>query len=97
YFKLTKLHTGEYLAERVTQLLKDYGLTLLVLGMTLDNASNNNALLKSFLISFHPQPLLLCCTRSTALDTFSICVSRCSSLCLMLPKRPRRPRPHSVM
>ncbi|KAE9398762.1 hypothetical protein BT96DRAFT_737451, partial [Gymnopus androsaceus JB14] len=46
YFRLMKLHTGEYLAERVPQSLKDYGLTLLVLGMTLDNASNNDALLK---------------------------------------------------
>ncbi|KAE9395054.1 hypothetical protein BT96DRAFT_767500, partial [Gymnopus androsaceus JB14] len=39
-------HTGEYLAEKVAECLKDYGLATTILSMAMDNASNNNTLLR---------------------------------------------------
>ncbi|KAE9397093.1 hypothetical protein BT96DRAFT_761073, partial [Gymnopus androsaceus JB14] len=44
--RLTKSHTGEYLAEKVAESLKEYGLDTSILSMTMDNASNNDALLR---------------------------------------------------
>lgn len=44
--RLTKSHTGEYLAEKVTESLKEYGLDTSILSMTMDNASNNDTLLR---------------------------------------------------
>jgi len=45
-FRLTKSHTGEYLAEKVAESLKEYGLDLSILSITMDNASNNDGLLR---------------------------------------------------
>jgi hypothetical protein len=45
FCRLTKSHTGAYLAEKVAEILKEYGLVDLILGMALDNASNNDKML----------------------------------------------------
>jgi hypothetical protein len=39
-----KAHTGVYLAGRVLECLRTYGIQKRILGITLDNASNNNTL-----------------------------------------------------
>lgn len=43
---MTKAHSGEYLARRNAECLVEYNLVDSVLSMTLDNASNNNTMLK---------------------------------------------------
>lgn len=43
---MTKAHTGEYLARRNAECLEEYNLVNSILSMTLDNASNNDAMLK---------------------------------------------------
>lgn len=43
---LTQSHTGVYLAEKVAECLKDFGLATRILGTVMDNASNNDAMLK---------------------------------------------------
>lgn len=50
--RLTKAHTGEYLAEKTATCQTEYGLTNSVLSMALDNASNNTTMLQEL-------PLLL--------------------------------------
>lgn len=45
-YRLTKSHTGEYLAQKVSEILKEYGLVDTMLGMAMDNASNNDSMLK---------------------------------------------------
>ena len=41
----TKAHTGVYLAGHITECLHAYGVQKRILGITLDNASNNNTLI----------------------------------------------------
>ncbi|KAF6763425.1 hypothetical protein DFP72DRAFT_781155, partial [Ephemerocybe angulata] len=42
--RLTKAHTGEYLASKVADLLRHWGIDNKLLGFTSDNASNNDTL-----------------------------------------------------
>jgi hypothetical protein len=42
--RANKAHTGIYLAGRITESLIGYGIQKRILGITLDNASNNNTL-----------------------------------------------------
>lgn len=44
-FRLTKAHTGEYLAEMTADCHIEYGLTTSVLSIALDNATNNDKML----------------------------------------------------
>ncbi|KAF8579151.1 hypothetical protein K439DRAFT_1314891, partial [Ramaria rubella] len=43
--RLTKSHNGAYLAEKLAECLKSYGIQDKILGMVADNASNNNMML----------------------------------------------------
>ncbi|KAF8579359.1 hypothetical protein K439DRAFT_1300865, partial [Ramaria rubella] len=43
--RLTKAHNGAYLAEKLVECLKSYGIQDKILGMVADNASNNNTML----------------------------------------------------
>ncbi|KAF8582451.1 hypothetical protein K439DRAFT_1310308, partial [Ramaria rubella] len=43
--RLMKPHTGTYLAEKLVECLKSYGIQDKILGMVADNASNNNTIL----------------------------------------------------
>ncbi|KAF8586737.1 hypothetical protein K439DRAFT_1312137, partial [Ramaria rubella] len=45
YCKLTKAHTGTYLAEQLAACLRAYGIDNKVLRLMADNASNNNMML----------------------------------------------------
>ncbi|KAF8576299.1 hypothetical protein K439DRAFT_1318070, partial [Ramaria rubella] len=45
--RLTKLHTGIYLAEKLAECLKTYGIQGKILGLVTDNASNNAMMLDS--------------------------------------------------
>lgn len=45
-FRLTKAHTGEYLAEKMAECHMEYGIAMSVLSIALDNASNNLKMLQ---------------------------------------------------
>lgn len=44
YVRLTKAHTGAYLAEQLKSCLKEYGIEKKILAITADNASNNDTM-----------------------------------------------------
>lgn len=45
FIKLSKGHTGQYLANQLSDCLKEYGISNKILGQVLDNASNNDTML----------------------------------------------------
>ncbi|THH18573.1 hypothetical protein EUX98_g8934, partial [Antrodiella citrinella] len=45
FVKLTSSHTGSYLAKRLAECLREYGIEKKILGITADNASNNDTLI----------------------------------------------------
>ncbi|KAF8587061.1 hypothetical protein K439DRAFT_1298983, partial [Ramaria rubella] len=45
--RLTKLHTGMYLTEKLAECLKSYGIQGKILRLVADNASNNAMMLDS--------------------------------------------------
>lgn len=44
--RATKAHTGTYLAAKVTECLQDFKIEKKVLGLTADNAGNNNTMVR---------------------------------------------------
>lgn len=72
---MTKAHTGDYLALKVAESLREYGLIHSILGMTLDNASNNDRMLKEL-------PHLLPATATVGTDYQIRCFGHILNLCV---------------
>lgn len=56
--RLTRAHTGEYLAQKNAECLLEYNLLDSILSTTLDNASNNDAMLKELPLLLPEAPTL---------------------------------------
>lgn len=52
FFRLTEVHTGVYLAEKVMEVLKEYGIEEHILGEAGNNASVNDKTLNELEILF---------------------------------------------